>query len=108
MAGNYEIAQMALASIKVALEDAKKAGQPADMVFIGSELRYKIAAFPNDALTHELGKGDFLYGVPVIRYTSDDESKFFLARAYPVDRENGYGELIHRPYYKPSKLRRNQ
>lgn len=79
------IADMALAAIKAELEENERLGRHTDAVFITSELRYIIAAYPNDALTHVLGKGDFIYGVPLVRYLSDDVTKFFVAKACPVD-----------------------
>lgn len=90
-----QLARTALDAIRAELEETKRQGQRADAVFMTSELRYIIAAYPNDALTHILGQGDLIYGVPLVRYLSSDLTKFFVARACPVDRQGGGGLMRH-------------
>lgn len=99
MESRFELAQKTLKSIKGALEESRKKGIPVQVVFIPSDLRYVIAAFPNDALSFNLEYGETIYGVPLIRYISDDMTKFFLGQSYYADGDEGHPEVRYRPYY---------
>lgn len=95
-------AQQALRSIREALEEWKRRKIKNVAVFIPSQLRYIIAAYPNDALRFNMEQGETIYDVPVFRYESDDTTKFFLAQAYPVDPKQEI-RLVHLPFYRPPK-----
>lgn len=99
MESKFEVAQKTLKSIKRALEESRKNGIQVNVVFIPSELRYVIAAFPNDALSFDFAVGETIYDVPLIRYISDDMSMFFLGQSYNTDGSSGNPAVRHRPFY---------
>lgn len=102
MRDNREIACEAVQSIRWAIAEAETAGHPVDAVFIGTDLRYMIAALPESPLRYSLDKGELIFGRRVIRYMSDDLTQFFLAESHQVS-ESTPAEPVHRPYMRNPK-----
>ena len=97
MSENRYIALEAVDAIRQALDDAKTSGRVIEAVFIGTDLRYLIAALRENPLKFSLEKGETIFGIKVIRYMSDDLSQFFLATSHPVSADTPVNP-VHRPY----------
>ena len=99
MLDNQEIARKSIQSIKNAITEAKAAGLQIDAVFIGTDLRYLIAAQRDNLLEYSEEVGETVLGIKVIRYMSDDRSQFFLATSHAVSPELPVNP-VHRPYMR--------
>lgn len=99
MLDNQEIAQESIQSIKNAITEAKAAGLQIDAVFIGTDLRYIIAAQRENPLKFNLETGETIFDIKVIRYMTDDLSQFFLASSHAVSPDIPVNP-VHRPYMR--------
>ncbi len=94
-----ELAQHAQTVIHRDLRNRAREGHPAGAVFLPSELLYAIKALPEPAMRYIPRIGETIYGVPVIRFESDDMSLYFLASAHYSNGRPGTPKVHHRPYY---------
>ena len=97
MLDNQEIAREAILSIRNSITEAESAGRQIDAVFIGTDLRYLIAAQRENPLKFSLETGETIFGIKVIRYMTDDLSQFFLASSHAVSPDIPVNP-VHRPY----------
>lgn len=108
MESRFERAKVAQQAIQESIENYKQTNRSVQAVFLPSELRYAIAALPDSALRFDMERGETIYGVPVIRYISDDMSMFFVAQSCFADGTGGHPKVRHSPFYgmprKESKL----
>lgn len=102
MRDNRRIACETVQAIKTAIREAESAGHPVDAVFIGTDLRYLIAALPESPLRYSMDKGELIFGRKVIRYMSDDLTQFFLAQSRQVSKDIPAAP-VHRPYMRKPK-----
>lgn len=102
MRDNREIACEAIQSIKVAISEAEASGRTVDAVFIGTDLRYLIAALQDSPLRYSMDKGELIFGKKVIRYMTDDLTQFFLAVSCQVS-DGIPADPAHRPYMRKPK-----
>lgn len=98
-----ELAQHAQTVIHRDLRNRARDGHPASAVFLPSELLYAVKALPEPALRYTHEDGETMYGVPVIRFESDDMSIYFLATAHYSDGRQEIPEVRFRPYYHNPK-----
>lgn len=99
MRDNRKIACEAVQSIRQAIGETEAASHAVDAVFIGTDLRYLIAALPDSPLRYSMDKGELIFGKKVIRYMSDDLTQFFLAVSWQVS-DGIPAEPVHRPYMR--------
>ena len=99
-----ELAQHAQTVIHRDLCNRAREGHPASAVFLPSDLLYAIKALPEPAMKYLPDIGETIYGVPVIRFESDDMSFYFLASAHYSDGRAGTPEVHYHPYcHNPRK-----
>ena len=97
MLDNQKIAHEAILAIRNAVTEAKNSGQVIDAVFIGTDLRYLIAAQRENPLKFNLETGETIFDIKVIRHMSDDCSQFFLATSHAVSPDIPVNP-VHSPY----------